>query len=175
MHPARMKAPAFLSVIVCLCRQFNRESGESACLDELDRIRRCASKSAPTNKRYLNWKIIVNENTLRFGNCFIHLVSLCDAARLPKTPLWIMSGSYFACQLGLGRRPTATTCAHSAFFVQVCWKEPKLRRGVFRSRMLGQSGREKLMNQGRLHGQARDFRILRSKQFTIRILVAQFP
>src|SRR5208337_3403505 len=73
------------------------------------------------------------------------------------------------------KAPTATTCAHSAFFVQVGWKELKLRRCVFQSRMLGQRRREKSVNQGHWHGQARYFGILRSIQFTIRILLDQFP
>ncbi len=54
-------------------------------------------------------------------------------------------------------------------------EEPKLRRSVFHSRILGQRCREKSVNQGRRNGQARYFGILRSKQFTIRMLLDQFP
>jgi CheY-like chemotaxis protein len=85
---------------------------------------------------------------------------------------WITSGSHFACQLGLRRQ---LRCADRASFVQVGWKGPKLRRGAFRSRMLGQRRREESVNQGHRHGWARYFGILRSIEFTIRILVAQFP
>lgn len=46
---------------------------------------------------------------------------------------------------------------------------------VFWSRMLRQRGREKSVNHGRRYGQARYFGILRSKEFTSRILLAQFP
>jgi hypothetical protein len=45
--------PRTTAVILLARRQFNRESGESACLDELDRIRRRASRSAPTDRRFL--------------------------------------------------------------------------------------------------------------------------
>ena len=41
--------------------------------------------------------------------------------------------------------------------------------------MLRQRRRERSVSQGRRHGEARYFGILRSKQFTIRILLDQFP
>ena len=62
------------------CRQFNRESGESACLDELDRIRRCASKSAPTDKR----SSISSSSQIETG--FFPINVFCDDNRFAKEP-----------------------------------------------------------------------------------------